>query len=119
MNILIYIRFVKGSKHSDVDYIRWLTEFFKHVNNNVVVYCDEKVKSMIEATPADLSKVLIKLDFATPFDIPCLSKYESEYRGRQHAIDPERAIHAPELYAIWNGKNCLVKYVTESNVRIS
>lgn len=42
-------------------------------------------------------------------------KYIDAYKLKQQALDPERSIHSPELYAIWNLKHFLVDKVTRLN----
>jgi hypothetical protein len=47
--------------------------------------------------------------YATPWEIPCIAKYQDEYR-RQQMLDDQPHNHRPaELYAIWNSKICLVR----------
>ncbi|KAJ7695706.1 hypothetical protein B0H17DRAFT_1198480 [Mycena rosella] len=41
--------------------------------------------------------------FTTPFDIPPLRDFTEDYRG-MHALDREKDLHSPELYAVWNAK---------------
>lgn len=41
--------------------------------------------------------------------------YIKAYQEQQLALDPEKEIHSPELYAIWNLKHHLVAKVTYLN----
>ena len=52
--------------------------------------------------------ITIDTSFASPFDVPPLKGRETVYR-QMHGVDRERAIHAPELYAVWNAKPFFVE----------
>jgi hypothetical protein len=43
------------------------------------------------------------------------ARYKDNYTTFQYAIDPEKDIHHPELYAIWNSKVVFLKETAESN----
>ena len=41
--------------------------------------------------------------YPSPFDIPPLAGLRGVYES-MHDLDPEKAIHSPELYAVWTSK---------------
>lgn len=44
-----------------------------------------------------------------------MKKLIKVYKSTQWAKDPEKHIHSPELYAIWNGKTCVMERVAREN----
>jgi len=51
------------------------------------------------------------------WDLPWVQEPDFLYKPyhHQHDIDPEQAIHSPELYAIWNSKPWMLSHATEIN----
>ena len=50
------------------------------------------------------------------WDIPPLAPLANEFKTSQHEMDPEKQIHSPELYAIWNAKSWMLLKTAEANV---
>lgn len=105
--------FSHGKKHTVDDYIRWIHNFKNGVDGNLIIYTNKQNSTLFDDMVRE--NVILSTKYNSPFEIPCIKPYEFEYRNRQWKIDPERDIHIPELYAVWNGKNCLIKEVAQSN----
>lgn len=50
----------------------------------------------------------LNTSFASPFDIPPLKGLEDRYYD-MNKVDPERAYHSPELYAVWSSKSYFLR----------
>ena len=111
---------VPGAKHSIEDYMKWMENFLRHISGNLVIYCSQEVavriRNSLNSTRAESADRTLIIDaYETPFDVPCIRPFSRGYKTWQWAQDPEKHLHKPELYAIWNGKNCLVQDVAAAN----
>jgi hypothetical protein len=107
---------IPGAKHSIDQYIEWMKNFMLHIDGNMVIYTSMDVSELLRGQQLlNRSNIVLRSDYETPFEIPCIQPYAEEYKYRQHELDPENKLHKPELYAIWNGKNCLMQEVANSN----
>jgi hypothetical protein len=107
---------VKGSKHRPEEYKAWISTFFRSVTGNTVLFTSRSSLALIQdAIPAHRENLLINVDYDEPFDIPCIKKYKDLYQRSQWLKDPEKKIHSPELYAVWNGKTCIVERIVREN----
>ena len=105
--------FVKGSKNSKAQYESWIRAFLNQVTTNLVIFTSRESWEAMGNLPTK-GNVAFVLDYKEPFEIPCATSLEEEYRAHQFAIDPHPRF-APELYAIWNAKGCLVNRVIREN----
>ena len=105
---------VPGSKHSKEEYQAWMQSFLSRVTANVVIFTS-RVSWETMGNLKTKGNVAFVFDYEVPFDIPCMQPLEHEYRAHQWFKDPDRQHHGPELYAIWNGKGCLVNRVIREN----
>ena len=100
-------------KHSFGEYEAWLAAYLESVSSPLVLYLAnydaEKVRRMRGSRP------LIIREVASAWELPHAADMWSEYVGPQWSMDPERTIHQPELYAIWNAKAALLAEVAEAN----
>ncbi|KAG6884366.1 hypothetical protein C0993_011746 [Termitomyces sp. T159_Od127] len=106
------------AKHTHDEYISWLTNFLgpDGVQSDVYFYTIPELASLVSSlnlypsTPAAANRNLtINTTYTSPFSIPPLAPYTSKYHA-MHAWDRERAIHNPELYAVWNAKPWLLDH---------
>jgi hypothetical protein len=58
------------------------------------------------------SSMIIITCFVDPFDLPPMEPYVESFKGSQYKMDPERDIHHPRLYAIWNSKPWFLQQTT-------
>ena len=107
---------LKRSKHTISQYRQWIRNFCK-IPCNLTVFTDAETGAMISAERnSDLPTHMI----ITPFDSyamtsPSMMKFWAE----QHAKDPERTIHSPELYAVWAMKQECVSLAIADNIYAS
>jgi len=103
-NILLVSAFypLSKSKHSQEDYAVWMTKYLSKVSTHIYFFAPPDIEPMIRRLRGDLPMTL-NTTYASPFDIPPLSGMREVYKS-MHALDPEKAIHSPELYAIWTSK---------------
>lgn len=85
------------SKHGVANYHTWLRNFCA-IPCNLVVATDEASAPLIrEARGGHPTEIIVR-----PFDAwQMTSPTMMEMWRRHHALDPERHIHSPELYAVW------------------
>lgn len=108
---LVTAWFPANAKHSAQEYEMWMRSFLTKIETPVVVYTTNEWAVRI---PRDAPAMVITR-YASAFDVPPLAGLESEYNGHQHALDPEKAIHNGDLYAIWNAKTWLLNRVAQMN----
>ena len=56
------------------------------------------------------------VSFNSPLDTPVMVPLQTALTERQPALDKERHIHSPHLYAVWNSKPYFVNHSAEVNV---
>ncbi|KAI0305355.1 hypothetical protein B0F90DRAFT_1815582 [Multifurca ochricompacta] len=84
------------------DYEVWLSGFLQEVTTDVYFFCPPHIAPLIKRLRGQLPLTL-NTSFSTPFDVPPLRGLEKQYE-EIHALDPEKELHGPELYAVWNAK---------------
>ena len=57
---------------------------------------------------------MIITDYDTPWEMPAIKNLTDALRS-QWNIDPEKYIHSPDLYAIWNAKAWMLQHVAVHN----
>ena len=143
--VILYFK-LKKSKHGLDEYKNWQTNFFKSASAApVIIYTDkESVKGLIEmASVTNNSKTFYVLDniwnltrlIELERSIDSIDKsfdnvqtnnltakhvrdYVNSYQLHQLNIDPEKDIHTPTLYAIWNAKSYVMKRVSSNEHNI-
>ncbi|KAJ7505545.1 hypothetical protein B0H11DRAFT_428335 [Mycena galericulata] len=90
------------SKHTMRDYESWLCRFLGPITTDVYFYTSAEMVPLVRKCRGPLP-IIIDTTYTTPFDIPPLRSFKEEYH-RMHALDREKDIHSPPLYATWNGK---------------
>jgi hypothetical protein len=100
--------------NSDRPYHDWMASFFHVFTGELYFYtCPVFVENIIIGRP----QVHLRYNYATPWDIPCIRPLRQAYHN-QTTIDPEPGLHRPpEVFAIWNGKICLVREVSLEHPR--
>ncbi len=126
---------LQRSKHSPLEYAQWSSRFFLNVNTVSIIYTSPKcaqdfiyfnnistvsivLTDEIQLKDVDFEnradKVFVFLTkYPTVDDIPSMQEFKNDFNTWQHMIDPERSIHSPELYKIWNSKPWLVNNVAK------
>ena len=99
------------SKHGVAKFLEWIKQFCR-IPCNLVVFTDADSASAIREARGPLPLHLIE----RPFDsFEMTSPTMMEFWKRHHAIDVEKSIHSPELYAVWAMKQELVRIVIAEN----
>jgi hypothetical protein len=101
----------KRSKHSVDNYKVWVSDFLNIFEGCLFFYTNS---AELQEFPALTSKPNIypRVGYPDPFDIPCVRNLSSKYQ-EQSQLDPDGGAHHPDLFAIWNSKNCLLKEVSD------
>ena len=111
ITVITGVWLLPGTLHSVDNYIHWMKSFFAHVDCELVVYADANTSQTIFSSVSPTDSVVF-VEKNSPFDFPCLNKYEHDYRN---VTKYWRSRHLPELYAIWNAKTCMVMDVVTNN----
>jgi len=90
------------SKHSHEEYSAWLSRYLSRVSTHIYFFAPPDIEPMIRQLRGDLPMTL-NTTYASPYDIPPLVGMRPVYED-MHALDPEKDIHSPELYAVWASK---------------
>ncbi|KAJ7118627.1 hypothetical protein C8R43DRAFT_1090993 [Mycena crocata] len=90
------------SKHTIREYESWLSRFLQQVTTDIYFYCPVEMEALVRTCRGDLP-IVVDTTYSSPFHIPPLNASQDRY-FKMHAQDRERAIHSPELYAVWNAK---------------
>lgn len=105
--VTAFFSFAK-KKHSNNDYIGWMSSFFDVIKTSLVIFSD---KESVKLIPSTNNKYVIVESIYT---VPCIKKYLNVYKN-QNVKDPEgkKVDHSMELYMVWNAKICLLNMATQ------
>lgn len=118
--VSVYFTFDR-SKHTRQEYDKWQEYFFSSATSTPLVIFADKASIfdlMYHASRSANPKTFYVFDEI--WDITRLieldrnvsGRYVDNYKNVQRSIDPESRFHSPELYAVWNAKSFLMKYVS-------
>jgi len=103
------------SKHSEEIYVDWwVPRLLENVTTDLYFFVPPNVprmETMLKRRPKHLNFYL-DTNYTSPFDTPPLKGLEAAYE-RNHEIDPEKALHGPHLYAVWNSKAFFLDHATK------
>ena len=113
------------SKHSLNNYKAWLENFFRYTDNPMVIFTSKQTLSLVKNLRTTYSKSMcqsdtscyatrIITDFDSPWEMPPIKDIKDVLMSQLN-MDPEKRIHSPDLYAIWNAKAWMLQYVAEQN----
>jgi hypothetical protein len=106
--------YVMNSKFPPAQYMNWIQTFLYNIPCHLVFFTDEDLIPMLESMRhpfMDRTKFI-----ALPREQwTAYTKYGKSFWASQHTIDHEKAIHSPDLYAIWYEKKEFVKRAIELN----
>ena len=91
------------SKHTHDEYAVWLSRYLSRVSTHIYFFAPPDIEPVIRQLRGDLPMTL-NTTYASPYDIPPLAGMREVYEN-MHALDPEKEIHSPELYAVWTSKS--------------
>ena len=117
--ISVYFQF--SSKHSKDEYGKWMNNFLNSVNCSLVIFTDKILKDYILNLRPDLKFNTIFYIYENVWsimkelEIERNKSYQKIYINEQYDKDPEKNIHNPNLYAVWNIKAYITNKITEVN----
>lgn len=95
------------AKHTRRDYARWMKLYLTKITTHVYFFAPPEMEETILRLRGPLP-ITLNTSFATPFDIPPLKGLQGRYHD-MNKVDPERAYHSPELYAVWSSKTYFLR----------
>ncbi len=117
--ISIYFK-INKSKHNDLKYQKWIQNFLISVKSPLVLFTDN---NSISEQSLELRKNLAtKLyiysshwDILKEIEHKRKKNYTLNYKYIQHKLDPEKTIHSPDLYVLWNIKTYIMNKIAQEN----
>ena len=112
---------VSKSKHSASEYKKWFESMSKSIGQPFVAYVDEYwserfIQSCNERNLTGYIYIVKSIwEIMLELERNRSRTYLESYLSLQNSIDPEKKIHSPELYAIWNLKFYLLNKISNLN----
>jgi hypothetical protein len=107
------------SKHSYIEYTKWVTNFATSISTPLVLICDYKsfpvLKNLRAGRPTLYHVTKSIWYFMRLLESSRNKSYIEDYITYQYEIDPLKSYHNPNLYAIWNLKPYLMNYYSKKN----
>ena len=95
------------AKHTRKEYARWMKLYLTKITTHIYFFAPPEMEDTILKLRGRLP-ITLNTSFASPFDIPPLEGLRARYDG-MNKVDPERAYHSPELYAVWSSKTYFLR----------
>ena len=95
------------SKHTQQEYVQWMELYLTKITTHIYFFTSPEMEDSIRKLRGSLPMTL-NTSFADPFDIPPLGGLKDRYYA-MNEVDPERAYHSPELYAVWSSKTYFLR----------
>ena len=101
------------SKHNPKKYDGWLSRMFQYVKSPIIFFTNDYMNNIIKlreniTSPITFIRFNNIWEILNKLEIERNQNYTYHYKFTQHEKDPEKHIHNPNLYAIWNLKSYLV-----------
>ena len=111
---------LKKSKHNEKKYNKWIENFFLSVSSPLVLFTDNKSidYNLLKLRQNQTTLLYIyesHWDILKEIELKRNKKYTFKYLNEQHKLDPEKNIHNPNLYLIWNMKSYITNKIAQSN----
>ncbi|UJR12484.1 hypothetical protein I4U23_016659 [Adineta vaga] len=112
--VTAYFPFPKA-KHSQSDYLSWLENLFSFCQSPMVIFTSPEFYPILYRLRKNgsLPSYFI-LVYKTPLQMPPITSLISTFE-QQYQIDPERAYHSVDLYAVWCAKSFMLNRTAELN----
>ena len=112
---------LKSSKHSSEKYSKWNDNFFQSVNASpLVIFTDHLSVDAILKHRQNLKTTFYICEniwtILKDLELERNQSYLNNYLNVQNSLDPEKNIHNPNLYAIWNLKSFIISKAAEKNI---
>jgi len=113
-SVIVSAYFAMKSKHSLAQYELWMENLLS-LDDALIIFTDTQSEAKIWAhRPKEFwNKTMVYTTY--PVTGGRLAKYNSTFWEKQNEIDPERKIHTPSLYVVWNAKVSFVEIATRLN----
>ena len=116
--IALYIELNK-SKHSVDAYDNWMRNFAVSVGSPLAIVINRKAYlKLAKLRVGGTTKYYVVEDIwaiLKQVEIERNKSYIQDYLKRQHDLDPEKGIHNPHLYAVWNLKAYCAYKISQEN----
>jgi hypothetical protein len=98
------------SKFPLTQYVQWATQFLQ-LKAPIVLFTTPGLVYLFKAIRGDRPIQIIEMPFA---ELDTWRLYQEKWKAH-HALDPEKDIHSPELYAVWAQKAFFVERTISIN----
>ena len=95
------------AKHTRREYAQWMKLYLTKITTHIYFFAPPDMEDTIRKLRGPLPMTL-NTSFASPFDIPPLDGLKDRYYA-MNGVDPEKAYHSPELYAVWSSKTYFLR----------
>jgi hypothetical protein len=115
--VSIYFQFNFG-KHSKEEYKIWNKNALLSITSPLVLFTDQKSKDeFIQIRSENITYMVYKdvWELMNELEILRNKSYIQEYKNNQLEKDPEKDVHNPDLYAIWNLKAFIMNKTAQLN----
>jgi hypothetical protein len=115
--ISIYFQLNK-SKHSIDEYVTWNKNALSSIQSPIVLFTDQKSKQELSKIRSENITFIVYenvWELMKELEKKRDMKYIEKYLNDQWQKDPEKGIHNPNLYAVWNLKAYICSKVAEEN----
>lgn len=103
------------AKHDKSRYIFWLRNFLLFCQSPMVIFTSAELRTTLYRLRKNGSlPSFFIVDYQSPLQMPPIKPLVSTFE-QQHQIDPERAYHSVELYAVWCAKTFMLNRSVELN----
>ncbi|GAA5826182.1 hypothetical protein JCM11251_007197 [Rhodosporidiobolus azoricus] len=108
-----FYRVDNGKKHRVSEYHEWLTNFLHSVELPIIFYCAPSMAAYIRNLRGSKPLTLVTT-YTSPFEMPPNEALGGHaWAVAQHAIDPEKHVHVPDVYGVWTAKPWIVRDAAE------
>lgn len=111
---------LKKSKHNSEKYNNWIRNFFTSVTAPLVIFTDNKsIDNDLLKLRENFTTILYVYeshwDILKEIELKRNKNYSFNYKSIQNDIDPEKRIHNPDLYVLWNMKSFITNKIAKEN----
>ncbi len=102
------------SKYPATEYRTWIRNFLENFPCHLVFFTEEALAPFIQECRAkhpDKTRIIV----LPRFEWKATTAFPPTFWEQQAALDPERAIHSPDLYKVWYEKKEFVRRAIELN----
>ena len=112
--VIAYFPLTKA-KHSQAEYLSWLGNFLSFSRSPMIIFTSTELHPVLHRLRRNGSlPSFFIVDYQSPLQMPPIEPILSILK-EQPRIDPERARHSVELYAVWCAKAFMLNRSTELN----